>query len=73
MRYFIGALLLFLLLSACSLALSGCVSGPDPLIVGAFERDQKVWEEDRRADLDPELVKSRLAEFAAQQRYAKSK
>ena len=53
------------------LLLAGCAS-TDPLLIDALERNQEVWEEDRRPDLDPELVKSRLAEFEAQQRYAKA-
>lgn len=64
--------LLFLVLVPW-LTLSGCASGPDPLIVRSLERNRQVWEEDRRADLDPELVKSRNNEFDAQLRYAKSK
>jgi hypothetical protein len=60
-----------LLLLLVALGLGGCPS-TDPLIVRALERNQEVWEEDRRADLDPELVKSRTAEFEAQQRYAKA-
>lgn len=64
---------LFFLIIAPWLTLSGCVSGPDPLEVRAHERERQIWEEDRRADLDPELIKSREAEFAAHLRYTRSK
>lgn len=60
----------FLALAVCC---AGCTSGPDPLIIQAMERDRQVWEEDRRRDLDPEKVTSRLREFEAHERYARSK
>ena len=52
------------------LALAGCVS-TDPMILRAFQFDRKAWNEDRRADLDPELVKARNAAFDAHERYAR--
>lgn len=52
--------------------LYGC-AGADPMIIRALERNRQVWEEDRRTDLDPDVVKSRIAEFDAQLRYANSK
>jgi hypothetical protein len=39
----------------------------------ALERNRQVWEEDRREDLDPELIKSRVREFDAQLEYLESK
>jgi hypothetical protein len=60
------------LLLALALTCQGCVS-TDPLTVRSLERNRQVWQEDRRADLDPELVKSRETEFDAQLRYEKSK
>lgn len=62
--------LLFLLLFPW--LLSGCAA-QDALTIRALERDRQVWEEDRRKDLDPELVKSRAAEFDAHLRYERSK
>lgn len=59
-------------LALLALLLAGCGT-VDPLIVRAIERNRQVWEEDRRPDLDPELVRSRQAEFEAQLRYARSK
>lgn len=58
-------------LSVLCLCLSLCVSAcaSDALALQAVTRNEKVWQEDRRADLDPELVKAREAEFAAQKRY----
>lgn len=50
---------------------AGCAA-TDPLIQRALERNEEVWEQDRRPDLHPELVKSRKAEFKAQQDYAKA-
>lgn len=55
---------LFLCLS--SLCVSACAS--DGLALKAVMRNEQVWKEDRRPDLDPELVKAREAEFAAQKR-----
>jgi hypothetical protein len=52
--------------------LYGC-AGPDPMIIRALERNRAAWEEDRRTDLDVDVVKSRIAEFEAQLRYANSK
>jgi hypothetical protein len=60
------------LLFVMVLLTAGCGT-VDPLIIRAIERNRQVWEEDRRQDLDPELVRSRHAEFEAQLRYAKSK
>ncbi|KAA0214128.1 hypothetical protein EDM80_07225 [bacterium] len=68
----LGAAGLLFVLLCPGLALTGCGS-VDPLIIRALERNREVWQEDRRADLDPELVKSREAEFEAQLRYARSK
>ena len=53
-------LLPLLLLGACA---------TDPAVSRALDRNRQVWEEDRRPDLDAELVKSREAEFDAQRRY----
>lgn len=55
-----------------SFGLAGCGS-TDPLIIRALERNRTVWEEDKRPDLDVDVVKSRIAEFEAQLRYANSK
>ena len=60
-----------LLLLLLPMFLAGCPS-TDPMIVRALERDRQIWEEDRREDLDPELIKSREAEFDAHERYAKA-
>jgi len=60
-----------LLLLLVPMFLAGCPS-TDPMIVRALERDRQIWEEDRREDLDPELIKSREAEFDAHERYAKA-
>ena len=46
--------------------LTGCAS--DGLALKAVQRNEQVWQEDRRADLDAELVKAREAEFKAQKR-----
>lgn len=56
-----------LCLCLSSLCVSACAS--DGLALQAVTRNEKVWQEDRRPDLDPELVKAREAEFAAQKRY----
>lgn len=64
---------LFFVAALAALALSGCTSGPDPMTLRAHDRAQEIWEQDRRTDLDPELVKSRLAEFEAHKRYERSK
>lgn len=64
---------LFLLPALAALALAGCTAGPDPMTLRAHDRAQEIWEQDRRADLDPELVKSRQAEFEAHKRYERSK
>lgn len=60
------------LLLLALLLLAGCAA-TDPLVIRMQERNRQVWEEDRRPDLDPELVKSRVAEFEAQRRYLESK
>lgn len=60
-----------LLLLAPLLLLASCATTHSPLYLRAVERNRQVWEEDRRPDLDPELVKSRRAEFEAQARHAK--
>lgn len=54
----------------CLLCLCGLVSGcaSDGLALKAVKRNEQVWQEDRRTDLDPELVKAREAEFKAQKR-----
>lgn len=57
-------------LLALMLFIAGCGS-TDPLIIRALERNEEIWREDRREDLDPEVVESREKEFAAQQRYAR--
>lgn len=64
----IGAVLLAVL----AFCLSGC-AGTDPMVKRMLDRNRQVWDEDRREDLDPELVKSRESEFDAQQRYLDSK
>ncbi len=51
--------------------LAGCAA-TDPMIIRAMERDRQIWEEDRRLDLDPELIKSRNAEFDAHENYARA-
>jgi hypothetical protein len=48
--------------------LSGCAN-PDAMGLRAVQRDRQIWNEDRRDDLNPELVKSRNAEFDAHERY----
>ncbi len=58
-----------LLLMLLALCLGGCVAAPDAMGLRAVKRDRDIWNEDRRADLDPELVKSRNAEFDAHERY----
>lgn len=63
---------LFILPALAALALSGC-TGADARTLHNYDRNRQAWEEDRRPDLDPELVKSRLAEFEAQKRYEASK
>lgn len=55
-----------LLLAVLTLAMTGCAS--DGLALKAVTRNEQVWQEDRRTDLDPELVKAREAEFKAQKR-----
>ena len=51
-----------------ALCLGGCVA-PDAMGLRAVQRDRQIWAEDCRADLNPELVKSRNAEFDAHERY----
>lgn len=60
------------LLSMLTFCAAGC-AGTDPMVKRMLDRNRQVWAEDRREDLDPELVKSREAEFDAQQRYLDSK
>lgn len=60
------------LLAMVAFCAAGC-AGTDPMVSRMLERNRQVWEEDRREDLDPELVKSRESEFDAQQRYLDSK
>lgn len=55
-----------LILAVLTLAMTGCAS--DGLALKAVQRNEQVWQEDRRTDLDPELVKAREAEFKAQKR-----
>lgn len=55
-----------LILAVLTLAMTGCAS--DALALQAVKRNEQVWQEDRRTDLDPELVKAREAEFKAQKR-----
>lgn len=55
-----------LILAVLTLAMTGCAS--DGLALKAVTRNEQVWQEDRRTDLDPELVKAREAEFKAQKR-----
>lgn len=55
-----------LILAVLTLAMTGCAS--DGLALKAVKRNEQVWQEDRRTDLDPELVKAREAEFKAQKR-----
>ncbi len=57
---------LLILAIGLTMLTAGCAS--DALALKAVQRNEQVWQEDRRADLDPELVKAREAEFAAQKR-----
>lgn len=61
-----------IVLLCCLLILPAC-AGVDPMLKRALERNRQVWEEDRREDLDPELIKSRVREFDAQLEYLESK
>ena len=60
-----------LLLLAGLFLVSSC-GAADPFIIRAMERDRQIWEEDRRSDLDPELIKSREREFDSHIDYAKA-
>lgn len=71
------ALRVVIVLAACAAVAGltlcmGC-AGTDPMVKRMLERNRQVWEEDRREDLNPELVTSREREFDAQQRYLDSK
>lgn len=57
------------LLLVSLLFLGGCVAGPDPLALEYSQKARKFWQEDQRADLNPEVIKSREAFFDAGDRY----
>ena len=54
------------------LGLVGCAS-TDPLTIQNMERCRTIWEEDRRADLDPAKMAAREFEFEQAIEYEKSK
>ena len=52
--------------------LPACAS-TDPLTIQNMERCKTIWEEDRRADLDPAKIEAREFEFEQAIEYEKSK
>jgi len=60
------------LLALVAPAFAGCAS-TDPLTIQNMERLQTIWEEDRRADLDPAKMAAREFEFQEALNYERSK